>query len=145
MENVAQRTAWLDVTERLNEALGTYELRIKRDLVDVSLARSPSPANGDGNAAGATQKAFAYRVELSHGGVMASMSGLDQPEVVLPQLCLRLLSRVHVERVGSRARSEGYEAFQAALDATRLERGIEDRTDRTPRQGAHDEEEDHDD
>ena len=32
VENVAQRTAWLDVTERLNEALGTYALRIPRDL-----------------------------------------------------------------------------------------------------------------
>ena len=32
MENLAQRTAWLDVTERLNEALGTYALRIPRDL-----------------------------------------------------------------------------------------------------------------
>jgi hypothetical protein len=127
----------LDVVERLNEALGTYDLRIKRDLVDVSLARSPSSTNGDGNTAGAAQKAFAYRVELSKDGVMASAAGLDQPEVVLPQLCLRLLSRVHVEPVGSRARSDGYEAFQAALDATRLERGIEDRT---PHEGTHEEE-----
>jgi hypothetical protein len=82
-------------------------------------------------------QAYAYRVELSKDGVMASAAGLDQPEVVLPQLCLRLLSRVHVEQVGSRARSEGYEAFQAALDATRLERGIEDRT---PHEGTHEEE-----
>jgi hypothetical protein len=131
----------LDVVERPNEALGTYELRIKRDLVDVSLARSPSSTNGDGNTAGATQQAYAYRVELSRGGVMASASGLDQPEVVLPQLCMRLLSHANVEPVGSRTRSEGHEAFQAALDATRLERGIEDRT---PGRGAH-EEEDHDD
>jgi hypothetical protein len=29
---LAQRTAWLDVMERLNEAPGMYELRIPRDL-----------------------------------------------------------------------------------------------------------------
>ena len=116
------RTAWVDVMERLNESLGTYDLRITRDLVDVAMARPP--ANGNGNAA-APQKAYAYRVELSHGGVTASSSGLDQPEVVLPQLSLRILTQSNVQAVGARPRSEGYEAFKAALDATRLERGID--------------------
>jgi hypothetical protein len=124
---LAQRTTWLDVVERLNDALGNYELRIKRELVDVSMAR-PNPANGDG--AAAAQKAYAYRVELSKDGVMASAAGLDQPEVVLPQLCMRLLSHANVEQVGGRPRTAGYEAFKAALDATRLERGIEDQPDR---------------
>jgi hypothetical protein len=32
VENLAPRTAWLDVMERLNEALGTYALRITRGL-----------------------------------------------------------------------------------------------------------------
>jgi len=123
---VAQRTAWLDVTERLNAALGTYELRITRDLVDVSLARPVAPVNGEGTAP-IVQQAYAYRVELSQDGVLASAAGLDQPEVVLPQLCLRLLARAHVEPVGRRGRSEGCEAFKAALDALRLERGIADR------------------
>ncbi len=133
---MAQRTTWLDVTERLNEALGTYELRITRALVGLSPVRTPAPGNGGGNAA-TPHQAYAYRVELSKEGVMASAAGLDQPEVVLPQLCLRLLSRVNVEPVGSRARSEGYEAFKAALDATRLERGI---ADGTPHEGPHEEE-----
>jgi hypothetical protein len=117
---LAARTVWGDVVERLDEALGAYDLRIKRDLVDVAMAQ---PANGQ---APAPQKAYAYRVELTHGGVTASSSGLDQPEVVLPQLCLRLLSHVNVEAVGARPRSAGYEAFQAALDATRIERGIDE-------------------
>jgi len=35
VEHLAQRTAWLDVMERLNEVLGTYALRITRDLVGL--------------------------------------------------------------------------------------------------------------
>ena len=123
---MAPRMAWTDVMERLNEALQTYELRITRALVEVSLA-STVPA-GNGAVGRPPQKAFAYRVELSHGGVMASQSGLDQPEIVLPQLCLRVLSQSNVERVGVRPRSAGYEAFQGAVEAVRLERGIVDRT-----------------
>jgi hypothetical protein len=133
--NVAQRTVWLDVVERLNQSLGTYEVRIKRELVDVALARAQAPANGNGN--GQTQKAYAYRVELSKDGVMASAAGLDQPEVLLPQLCLRLLSHAGVEQVTPQQRSQGYEAFAAALEATRLERGIEDNV---PQHGAEEDE-----
>jgi hypothetical protein len=114
----------------LNEVLGTYDLRINRALVDVSLA--PTGPVGNGSPLRPPQKAFAYRVELSHGGVMASQAGLDQLEIVLPQLCLRVLSHVNVERTGSQARSAGYEAFQGALEATRLERGIVDRTPGEP-------------
>ena len=68
---------------------------------------------------------------------MASAAGLDQPDFVLLQLCLRVLSHVNAERTGSQARSAGYEAFQGALEATRLERGI---VDRTPQEGTHEEE-----
>ncbi len=119
------RTVWLDVIERLNEALGSYELKITRDLVDVSLARPVAPGAEDAHAP-IVQQAYAYRVELSKDGVMASVSGLDQPEVVLPQLCLRLLTHVGVQQTAPRQRTEGYEAFKAALESTRLERGIED-------------------
>ena len=120
---MAPRTAWTDVMERLNEALGTYDLRINRALVDVALA----PTGPVGNGARPVQQAYAYRVELSKGGVMASQSGLDQPEIVLPPLCLRVLSHANVERVGTQPRSAGYEAFQGAVEAVRLERGIVDR------------------
>ncbi len=119
---MAQRTAWQDVVAQLNQSLGTYEVKITRELVDVSMARSQ--ANGNGN--GQTQKAYAYRVELSKDGVLASAAGLDQPEILLPQLCLRLMAHAGVEQVGPVQRTEGYEAFAAALEAVRLERGIED-------------------
>jgi len=126
VKNLAQRTAWHDVVDRLNQSLGTYELKIKRELVDVALARTQAPANVNGNGT-QPQKAYAYRVELSKDGVMASAAGLDQPEIVLPQLCLRLLAHAGVERVGPKTKSAGYEAFAAALETVRLERGIEDR------------------
>jgi len=134
---LAQRTAWSDVVTQLNQSLGTYEVTIKREMVDVAMARTQVPANGNGN--GQTQKAFAYRVTLAKDGVMASASGLDQPEIVLPQLCLRLMAHAGVERVGPQQRTEGFDAFAAALEAVRLERGIEDPV---PQRGA---EEDHND
>ena len=113
---MATRTAWLDVIEKLNEALGTYDLRIKRDLVNVAIANSPQ----------GTQQAYAYRVELTHKNVTASQSGLDQPEVVLPALSLRVLTQVGTERTGPVQRSEGYEAFQALLESARLQRGMDE-------------------
>ena len=67
---------------------------------------------------------------------MASVAGLDQPELVLPQLCLRVMTHAGVERTTPKPRSEGQEAFAAALEAARLERGIEDRV---PQAGAEEE------
>ena len=133
---MAQRTVWLDVVERLNEALGSYEIRIQRGLVEIAMGRPQTLPHAAGTPA--PQQAYAYRVELMHNGVLAAAAGLDQPEVVLPQLFLRVLSHVNVERVGSRPRTDGYEAFQAAVDATRLERGIVDRAPGDP--GPHEEE-----
>lgn len=119
-----QRKVWREVIERLDETLKTYELRIKRNLVDVAL----------GGAHG-TEKAYAYRVELTHAGVTASAAGLDQPEIVLPQLCSRLLANENVLPVGPRLMTDGKDAFRAALDAARLERGIVDNAPARPGQG----------
>ncbi|MBP1778003.1 MAG: hypothetical protein H6Q86_4014, partial [candidate division NC10 bacterium] len=45
---MAQRTAWSDVVTQLNQSLGTYEVTIKREMVDVAMARTQVPANGNG-------------------------------------------------------------------------------------------------
>ena len=117
------RSVWLEAVERLNAALGTYELQIERRLVDVVTARRPD-GGGNGNGYAAVEQAYRYSVRLSKNGVVASYEGLDQPEVVVNGLTIRILTNVNVEPVHARERTEGQEAFQAALDTLLLERDV---------------------
>jgi hypothetical protein len=105
--------------QRLNELLREYEITIRREKGQVAMVKP----DGDGNLAAEESGACVYRISLGKGGVTLQYAGADQPEVVVPEMALRLLTALEQQKTPGE-KSNGLEAFEAAVEAAVLERQV---------------------